>query len=301
MEIKELKSWDELKSVDRLQRQVWGASDIDVLAPLLLIVLLTSVAVAIWKRDPRVLAPLAVVGGAMAFDMLSYLDNKVFPWLRFYIPAIPLEVLLVGSLIAALQVPRKVPTPVPTTPRLGSIVRAMVGAGLALVVMIPAFRTTASAMLNADIGSNEDGEIGFIFRTHPSSLELASKNFYPHILSIDHYLSALHLPPGDVLVDNGTPCIPAVITSSNQPKLFVIPNDRDFQRTLADPITFHARYILELDPSFGGYQATDAQYPSLWNTGSGFSKLVHKFPAGGSCVEMRLFHVLSHSNPVGIR
>ena len=62
------------------------------------------------------------------------------------------------------------------------------------------------------------------------------------------YFAGLHLPDGDVVVDNSTHCVPEMITTSSQPKLFVIPNDRDFQRILADPITFHTHYILEADP-----------------------------------------------------
>jgi hypothetical protein len=281
-------------------RIAFEARAIDVLTPALVVVLVIAIAVAVRKRDPRVFAPLAVLGGAMGFDMLAYLDNKVFPWLRFYIPAIPLEVLLIGSLIAALQAYREVPVPKPVKRRVSSIVRAMVGAAVALVVMIPFFPSTASAMLNPNIGALEDQQIGFIFHSHPSSYELTyGKDFYPHILSIDSYLSSLHLPDGDIVVDNGFACIPAMITTINEPKLFVIPNDRDYQRILADPITFHTHYILEIDPSgFAQVSTINAEYPNLWRTGAGFTKLVHQFPPGGSCQAMRLFHVLGHSDTV---
>ena len=102
------------------------------------------------------------------------------------------------------------------------------------------------------------------------------------------------------MVDNFSECVPGLVTTINQPKLFVIPNDRDFQRILADPITFHTHYILEADPGhyLGNLTATATEYPGMWSTGDGFTKMVHEFPAGGTCPEFRLFHVLHHSNQV---
>jgi hypothetical protein len=115
---------------------------------------------------------------------------------------------------------------------------------------------------------------------------------------LGHYFAGLHLPDGDIVTDNSALCIPETITTISQPKLFVIPNDRDFGRTLADPITFHTHYILEPDPVRDPNTAINAEFPSLWSTGSDFTKMVHQFPARGPCPEFRLFHVVSHSNQV---
>jgi hypothetical protein len=101
-----------------------------------------------------------------------------------------------------------------------------------------------------------------------------------------------------VVVDNSAGCIPEVITTISQPKLFVIPNDRDFQRILADPITFHVHYILEPNPAQVPISATNIQYPRLWDTGAGFTTMVHQIPSRGTCPEFRLFHVVQHSDTV---
>jgi len=169
-----------------------------------------------------------------------------------------------------------------------------------LVVMIPATVTTAAGMFNPNIGKEESSDLGFIFHSHPSAADLASKDFYPYILKLSSYFADLHLPDGDIVVDNFSPCVPEMITTISQPKLFVIPNDRDFQRVLADPITFHTHYILEADPEggLGSLTATAAEFPSLWTTGGGFTKMAHQIAAGGNCPEFRLFHVLRHSNLV---
>jgi hypothetical protein len=85
-----------------------------------------------------------------------------------------------------------------------------------------------------------------------------------------------------------------MLTMSPNPKVFVIPNDRSYQRTLADPETFHAHYILEADPvGTNSVTSINIQYPGLWTTGAGFARRVHSFSAGG-CRDFRLFKVFTH-------
>ncbi len=128
-------------------------------------------------------------------------------------------------------------------PALGVLVALV----LVLVVMIPTTVFTWSGILNPKIGVEESQQIGFLFKTHDKG---PTNEVYPPAQTVDRYLESLHLPDGDVLVDNGdaTGCVPLIIVRSNQPKLFVIPNDRHFQRTLADPIAFHTHYLLLPDP-----------------------------------------------------
>jgi hypothetical protein len=152
-------------------------------------------------------------------------------------------------------------------------------------------------MFNPTIGVEESEQLGFIFKAHPNKADLAQPDEYPQAMALGRYLENEHLPNGDVIVDNSALCVPMIIATSSQPKLYVIPNDRDFQRILADPITFHTRYILEPNPTQTPVSAPNISYPSLWSTGAGFTKMVHQFP-GGACPEFRLFHVLRHSNTV---
>ncbi len=294
-----------LRALTLYDRVLFEAHAIGAYGPLLPIVLMASLAVALVRRDLRVLAPLAVLGGAMGFDILAYLDNTVFPWFRFYIMTVPLEVLLIGSLVTAMQtsgqalIRQRVGTR-PSRPG-GRATRSLAAVGLVLVVMIPATVTTTAAMFNPHLGNEETHQLGFIFHSPPlSASDRGYEEFYPHILTLSSYFAGLRLPDGDIVVDNFSPCVPEILTTISQPKLFVIPNDRDFQRILADPITFHTHYILEADPAhyLGNLTATNSEYPSLWSTGDGFTKLVHQFPAGGTCPELRLFRVLGHSNRV---
>jgi hypothetical protein len=284
-------------------RLVYDVHAFTALVPFLPILLVVAVAVAFWRRDPRIMAPLSVIGGALTFDMLSYLSNSIGSALRYWIAVIPLGVLLLGSLVAAIQTPGRprAGAPVPSrssgrgVPGLG----VLAALGLVLVVMIPTLKLTASGMLNKKVGVEEAQQIGYLFK--PSDRTVDTK-VYPFAQSVDSYLESQHFPNGDVLVDNAdsSGCVPQIVVRSSQPKLFVIPNDRDFQRTLADPIAFHTRYLLVPDPSGSNEPGeVNSTYPSLWKTGAGFAKQVHSFAAISACTDFRLFRVLKHSNTVG--
>ena len=84
-------------------RILYQVHAVEALAPLLPILLIASVVVAFVRRDPRVLAPLAVLGGALGFDMLAFMDNGIQNFFRYWIVLIPLEVFVIGGLIVAVQ------------------------------------------------------------------------------------------------------------------------------------------------------------------------------------------------------
>lgn len=283
-------------------RVIYEFHAVAAFAPLLPLLLVAAVAVAFRRRDPRMLAPLTVLGGALGFDMVSYMGNGIQNYLRYWIVALPLGILLLGCLVAAVQTPRPPPVGVPAATRSsrsgGRTLGVLAALCLVLVVMIPTTVSTGSSMFNPKIGVEESQQIGYIFQAHPSKYYLFFPGMYQGALALRNYFAGRHLADGDVVVDNSTYCVPVMIVTSNQPKLFVIPNDRDFQRILADPISFHARYLLVPDPSTLAPGAVNILYPSMWATGSEFTKMVHQFPARGPCPEFRLFKVLHHSNTV---
>jgi hypothetical protein len=276
---------------------------LEALAPFILVILVACAVVAFVRRDPCMLAPVAVLGGALGFDMLALLDNAIQDTFRYMILSFPLGVLLVGSLVAAIQNPTRstVDTELHLGPRsagartLGLLVSVI----LILVVFIPTTVTTGAAIFNPHLGRLEAAQLDFIFHSHPSKEDLGNEGNYPWIVSMGDWFMDRHWADSDVVVDNFDECVPPMLTSINQPKLFVIPSDRDFQRILADPVTFNAHYILEANPAQFPNTSISLQYPTLWNTGAGFTKKVHTFPAQPTCPEFRLFRVLHHSNEVG--
>lgn len=271
------------------------------LAPTLPLVLVVAVYLAMRRRDLGLLAPVTVVGGGLAFDLLGYLANSIQPYFRYFITAVPLEVLVVGSLFATA--PALVGSLRPHLPSRGTAGRRVMGAVavlVALVLLIPASVSTVAGMFNPNVGIEETEFLGFIFHRHLTAEDESAKHSYTAVQSITDYLDNMHLADGQVVVDNFSTCIPNAITMAPNPKIFVIPNDRDFQRTLADPLTFHARYILDVDPSGAGVlTAPNISYPNLWTTGGGFATDAHTFPAAGQCEAFKLFKVTGHPNLAG--
>jgi hypothetical protein len=283
-------------------RILYEVHAIGALAPFVPLLLVVAAVVAFKRRDPRILAPVSVLGGALAFDMLSFMSNSIGAALRYWIAVVPLAVMLLGSLVAAIQTPRPEGVGVPVRTRSlrpgGHALGLLAALCLVLIVMIPTAVFTGSGMLNIKVGVEESQQIGFIFKPHDK--HFGNLEVYPMAQTVDRYLQNLHLHNGDVLIDNADAagCVPQFIVRSSQPKLFVIPNDRDFQRTLADPIAFHTRYLLVPDPGTEEPGDVNIAYPALWSTGAGFTRMVHQFPGQSACPDYRLFYVVQHSNSV---
>lgn len=284
---------------------------ITYLSPLLSLIAVVALVRAVSQRDPLVVAIIGGVGGGLAFDMLAYAKGAIFDWYRFYIATIPLGVLLLGTVVMARSPEQRAqragllgqtdddgvfpmpPRSVRPWPR-----RAAVQVGCAAVAVLaigPSLPSSAIGMFNPKVGVEETEFLGFVFHRHLTEEDLETKQTYSAVLAIDGYIERLHLPNGDIVVDNFSPCIPNVIVTMADPRVFVIPNDRDFQRVLADPLTFHTHYILEADPTaLGSLTAVNKLYPTLYDSGGGFAKLFHQLPARGNCPQFRLFRVTGH-------
>jgi len=278
-------------------------SAMEHLAPLLPLILITALVVAWRRHDSQVFAPLAVLGGGLAFDLLAYCAGDLFPWFRFYILSIPIAVLLLGYTLApASGAPARLETDTPRgaephrMPSRKWALGAFGAAAVGFVVLAPSIPASATGMLNTNIGAGETSNyIGFIFHSHLTTQDRGAKDHYTKVMAIDSYIADLHPADGSIVVDNTVQCIPDVIITSPNGKVFVIPNDRDFQRTLADPLTFHAHYLLA--PIGSGFpDLIDTAYPDLGTPNNGVTRPVHTFTAGALCPELRLYRVIGHPN-----
>ena len=281
------------------QRITIDVHDVLWLAPTLGLLVAVAVIVAVRRRDTGLLAPITVVGGGLLFSLFSFAAGLSPDYLRYYIAAVPLEVLIAGSLFATAPAVVGAPHRRAWPAKRSLAQRRLMGAVaalLAIILLAPSEVTTAKAMFNGKIGPEEADSLGIIFHKDRNDTDQLTRQQYPAIVAISGYLANMHLSDGQILVDNTSDCIPFVYVTSPNPKIFVIPNDRDFQRTLSDPLTFHTHYILEADPH--GYNATATTaiaYPQLWTNGSGFAEQVHHFSAAGSCPDMKLFKVIAHT------
>jgi hypothetical protein len=258
------------------------------LAPLLPLIVLVAAVVAIRRRDGQLLLPLAVFGGGIGFTILSYLDNQIFPWFRFYILALPLEVLLVAAILAPASAgAAQVRNP---NIRARRVATSLIGACLAVLLIAPSLLTTARAMDDSKIGIEESAQLVTVF--HPSLYRTPPSD--DALLPIMPYLEKLNLPDGDVLTDDAYDCMATTILRSSNPKIFVITNDSDFHRILSDPLTWHAHYLV-VPPPGGIFNAINRQYPTLYRDGDAFAKLVHQFPTTSICPTLRLYKVTGHT------
>jgi hypothetical protein len=152
-------------------------------------------------------------------------------------------------------------------------------------------------MINPHVGDEESFQIGFL--VHEKGAETAAQRAAS--VPMLPYIEKMELPDGSVVTDEDLAgCSTAMIVRSTNPRVFVIPNDRDFQRTLDDPLTFHAHYILAIQPS--GDEAgleVSKEYPTLYKTGAGFTRLVKSFNQTALCPPYRLYQVIGHPNETG--
>jgi hypothetical protein len=284
------------------------------LAPLLTVVAVLAVVFSVRRRDTLILAPVMVIASGLAFDLAAYVSGGIIWSFRYFIAAVPLDVMLLGIVLAAA--PSHLPDEIPATREsLRQPARAGRGGGwarlgpaaaltaLAFVLLAPSLPATAAGMFNPRVGYEETRLLGFVVHSKLSRTDRGYSQNFQWSQDLSSYIAGLGLPTGDVVVDNSSPCIPAAIVISPNPRVFVIPNDRDFQRILADPITFHTRYILVPPPvGQGTLTATDRLYPALYSSGedtSGqrFATLAHTFAdRGGACPEFRLYRVTRHSS-----
>jgi hypothetical protein len=274
-------------------RLLFEGKSVEYYMPLIAIIVVAAALVAAYRRDVQILVIVAVLGGGLAFNLVSYLDNTIFPFFRYFILMVPLAVILVANMLAVPERARR--------PRSNDAVhKAMVAIGsavVAVVLLVPSVPATAAGMFNPNIGSQEVQEVGFIFAKHPDANQLVAVNTYKGIAIMTRSIDAMHLPAGSIVVNNANECIPDMIMRVSDPKVFVIPNDRDFQRILDDPLTFDAHYLLVPDPVDSPADSIDNQYPRLYAHGGGFAHLVTTFKADGSCVTFRLYQVTGH--PLG--
>ena len=276
------------------------------IGPLFALIAAAALAMAVRRRNPQLLGVLALLGGGIGFTLVSYAADAIFPWYRYYILFVALQVLLVGSLFAPPGPTRGTPCadpvignhdPMPRNLRKRPLA-ALVAAALSIVALAPSIYGTAQGMDDVRTAPDILHYYGFIFHEHLDAQDEQAQAAYSGVRSIARYLDRQDLANGDVIVDTSDNCMPNVVTNVDNPRMFVIPNDRDFQRVLDDPLRSHAHYLLVQGSGSAQADAVGQQYPNL-GTGSSWATLVHTFPAQGLCVPFRLFRVTGH--PTGIR
>ncbi len=275
------------------------------LAPLLPLIGVLAVIRAGWRVDLRVLAPVAVIGGPLAFSVLAFLMGSTVGFLRYEIAAIPLLVVLAGVLLTRNQpmqqfhmrgsrasaldgiygrLRRRLRIPARLDPRPGLRGRQRsLGAGGAtlglLVTMGVALSIPTSfvTMRHPYLAREEADALRIIIGNDPPATD-PSYVLATHAQSarVAAAIDALDLSRGTILLDValGNP----IVLQSAHPDWFVITPDRDFTRVLADPAAYGVRYlVVPANESLGSLDALNRAYPTLYATGAGFATLAGEF------------------------
>lgn len=283
-------------------RAAHGFHNLEYLVPLLPVILVIAIICATRRRDLRILAPLAILGGSVTFDSLGLLVGFLEPWYRYFIVSVPLNVLLVGCILApgtraSLEPESSVAaTAVPPKKWGRAVVANVFGVAVVVLLLGVSVVTSGLGIFAGSVQSSESVELGALFLSHPTKTEKQWTHHYAHIQSIDAYIGNMHLRDGSIVADTYGNCTPQIVTSVPNSKVFVIINDRDFQRVLADPLTFGAHYLFVPQPvGVGLVDALNEEYPTLYANGAGFAKLVHQFQPDGICAPYRLYRVTGHN------
>lgn len=284
---------------------VFAIACITLLAPTLIPIALWCVGRR-WGRPgwQALLVPLSIYGAALAFQMYSYASGSTFPFLRFYIIAIPLT-----ACLAMLAVPDGVPVapkrrgryaPEPVAPEpvpVDSPARhwpAYVPVALLFAVCLP----VATWGMGQQKYAPQEYALAAVLNPDPANtserkaLERRIAASFSTERKIADYLDGLDLPDSSVITD--TVYGFAVLAASDQPKMFVIPSDPDFTALLNEPSLGGIEYLLAVPPTGRGVSdALNLRYPTLYETGAEIATLELEIPNDGdSQPDWRLYRVI---------
>ena len=273
------------------------------LAPLLI-----WAVVARWGRTywTMLVAPVTLFGAVLAFQAYTFAKGATFPFLRFYIAAIPFAAIVAFFCVrnGRLRTPvrlgnyavRQVDSPPPAAgkPRAW----AYVPAALLLAVSLP---VAGWGMTSAKYAPQEYG-MGALFADPNTG---GQRNLDQRRLAatfsterdIARYLDRIDLPDGSILADPVYAF--AIIVASRYPKRFVVPSDPDFVAMLNDPTANRVHYMLAVpNKGRGAADALNQRYPTLYQTGSDVATLELEVPnAGKDQPVWRLYRV---NDPVSL-
>lgn len=268
---------------------IFAAICIMLLAPTMLPLALWAV-MQRWGRPnwQMLVVPLALFGAVLAFQSYSYASGSTFPFLRFFIIAIPL-----GVTMAMLGVPDGVfraPTrrgryaPVQTaTPVVKSRSAApYIAVAATVAVGIP---VTMLGMAQPKYAPQEYG-LGAVLNPDPyntterKAIEHQIARTFGTERQIAQYLENLDLPDSSVITD--TVYGFGILAASSRPRVFVIPSDPDFTELLNDPTANGVKYLLAVPATGRGTSdALNVRYPTLYDTGAEVATLELEIPNDG--------------------
>jgi hypothetical protein len=278
---------------------------ITLLAPTLLLLAGWAGLLRRRSRNRAVLAvPVLMYGAVLAFQTYTFAAGATFPFLRFYIAAIPfastLAMLAVpdGKLVEPVRRGRNSP-PVTSAPEQSGRWRYVAVAAMSAVAL-----PVAGWGMTQPAYAPQEYALANVLHPEPNSVspqttvERRIVATFSTERRIAKYLDGLHLPESAVITD--TVYGFAVVVASKNPRVFVVPSDPDFVSLLNDPAAHGIRYLLAVPPSGrGASDALNQRYPTLYETGADVATLELEIPNDGdSQPNWRLYRVNALISPI---
>ena len=247
---------------------------------------------------PTLIIPFALYGAVLAFQAYSYASGSTFPFLRFYVAAIPF-----AACLAMLAVPERGYAPAKRPGRLAPASPAepprrrgwpaYVPVALVFALTVP----VAAWAMSLPRYAPQEYALGAVLAPDPDdvsdrkAVERRIAATFSTEREIADYLDGLDLPESSVITD--TVYGFAVVAASGRPKTFVVPSDPDFTALLNDPVGQGVEYLLAVPPTGRGISdALNVRYPTLYDTGADVATLELEIPNDGdSQPTWRLYRV----------
>jgi len=232
------------------------------------------------RRDARFLAPIVTFGAVLAAQGVLFGAGSTFGWLRFSITVVPMTVLLIGVTLSPdgrLADNRRTPGRVLTTSA-----RVVLVATCLLAVPV-----ALGAMVDTHWGREEAASVHFLpgygfAGSGPGAYPARWLDGYDPVVQWFRAPARRHA----LVLTDAQYTFPLVL-KTDDPHQLVIPSDRDYERSVADPATYHVAYLVVSD---GAADTIAASYPELRTADhNSIARLVHTFRAGPN--RLRIFRV----------
>ncbi|MHA3023548.1 ArnT family glycosyltransferase [Mycobacterium sp. BMJ-28] len=251
------------------------------------------------------MVPILMYGAVLGFQTYTFATGATFPFLRFYIVAIPFAACLAmlavpdGKLVVPKRRGRYAPVDTEeSSTRYGRFAHVPVAVAFAITIPVTAYGMSLPAY------APQEYALATVLSPDPDDVS-PQKAVQRRVAAtfatereIARYLDGLDLPDSSVITD--TVYGFAVVAASKNPRMFVVPSDPDFVQLLNDPAAHGIKYLLAVPPTGRGVSdALNQRYPTLYETGSDVATLELEIPNDGdSQPDWRLYRVHDPADPM---
>lgn len=257
---------------------LFAGAEIFVLAPALGVLAVICGVVAVRRRDAEPLAAL-LPASIVVFASLIYVGGMTFPFLRFYICAIPLV-----ALLAIFLFPRQGPIAArrsgahATERRSDSTELRVLLTGIGVFAIVLSLPSGYLAIVSPTF-SQEQHALRSAAPLFPDAADgdqrlddEATVRTFATERQIADIIDEMDLPDGSVLMDTLQGF--AIFAATDRPKAFIVPSDRDFVESVNAPSARGVQYILTVpNEGRGASDAVNRRFPTIYDDGSEIATL----------------------------